>query len=86
LNNPHYDRLLNEQVNPYTTEHLNDHGFDERGEGVEVHPCLELRKLLSSGTFYYSSDFDLTRRLQKRFDICPDSERTNSDNLQNHRR
>lgn len=30
------------------------------------HPCADLRKLLSSGGFYYSSDFDLTSTLQDR--------------------
>lgn len=31
-----------------------------------VHPCFELKKLLSNGLFYYSNDFDLTSRLQDR--------------------
>ncbi|KAL6451462.1 INP53 Polyphosphatidylinositol phosphatase INP53 [Candida maltosa Xu316] len=30
------------------------------------HPCFELRKLLSNGSFYYSNDFDLTSVLQNR--------------------
>lgn len=30
------------------------------------HPCHDLRKLLSNGSFYYSSDFDLTSLLQSR--------------------
>jgi synaptojanin len=30
------------------------------------HPCWELRKLLSDGSFFYSSDFDLTSTLQGR--------------------
>ncbi|CCK71986.1 phosphatidylinositol-3-/phosphoinositide 5-phosphatase INP52 KNAG_0I02010 [Huiozyma naganishii CBS 8797] len=30
------------------------------------HPCFELKKLLSNGSFYYSSDFDLTSTLQGR--------------------
>ncbi|AMD19697.1 HCL454Wp [Eremothecium sinecaudum] len=30
------------------------------------HPCHELKKLLSNGSFYYSSDFDLTSLLQYR--------------------
>ncbi|KAL8777105.1 MAG: hypothetical protein Q9213_008004 [Squamulea squamosa] len=30
------------------------------------HPCIELKKILSGGTFYYSVDFDLTNRLQDR--------------------
>lgn len=31
------------------------------------HPCVDLNQILSSGTFYYSVDFDLTNRLQDRF-------------------
>lgn len=31
-----------------------------------IHPCHDLRKLLSAGGFYYSSDFDLTSTLQTR--------------------
>lgn len=30
------------------------------------HPCHELRKILSNGSFYYSTDFDVTNRLQDR--------------------
>ncbi|KAG0671230.1 inositol polyphosphate 5-phosphatase [Maudiozyma exigua] len=30
------------------------------------HPCFEIRKLLSNGSFFYSSDFDLTSILQNR--------------------
>ena len=30
------------------------------------HPCHELRKLLSNGSFYYSTDFDVTNRAQDR--------------------
>ncbi|KAL8768118.1 MAG: hypothetical protein Q9209_005581 [Squamulea sp. 1 TL-2023] len=30
------------------------------------HPCVELKKILGGGTFYYSVDFDLTNRLQDR--------------------
>ncbi|QLL32812.1 hypothetical protein HG536_0D03340 [Torulaspora globosa] len=35
-------------------------------EALPRHPCYELRKLLSNGSFYYSSDFDLTSNLQQR--------------------
>lgn len=35
-------------------------------ETMPRHPCYEIRKLLSDGSFYYSSDFDLTSTLQKR--------------------
>jgi synaptojanin len=38
-----------------------------RRELTEEHPCHELQKLLSNGTFYYSTDFDVTNRLQDRY-------------------
>lgn len=72
LSSSEYDILLHEQVNPYPTDQIDDEGFDfsaltqGRKDGLPEHPCLALKKLLSSGTFYYSADFDLTRRLQKR--------------------
>lgn len=31
-----------------------------------AHPCFELKKLLSNGSFYFSNDFDLTSLLQSR--------------------
>ncbi|ROT40046.1 synaptojanin-2 [Sodiomyces alkalinus F11] len=37
-----------------------------RREVTLEHPCQDLRKLLGNGTFYYSTDFDLTNRLQDR--------------------
>lgn len=54
------DPLLTDTDAPYGYEHV--HGADIRDE----HPCLELKNILSSGTFYYSVDFDLTNRLQDR--------------------
>ncbi|TQN74167.1 Inositol-1,4,5-trisphosphate 5-phosphatase 1 [Colletotrichum shisoi] len=43
------------------------YGQNLRGRDVQVeHPCTDLRKLLGNGTFYYSTDFDLTNRLQDR--------------------
>ncbi|VEU22516.1 DEKNAAC103695 [Brettanomyces naardenensis] len=38
-------------------------GFTPR---IEQNPCYELRKILSDGSFYYSTDFDLTSTLQGR--------------------
>ena len=49
---------------------MHDHGDDPRDPAYE-HPCHELKKLLSGGTFYYSVDFDLTNRLQDRCVILP---------------
>ncbi|KAI0482270.1 SacI homology domain-containing protein [Xylariaceae sp. FL0804] len=37
-----------------------------RREGEVEYPYQELQKLLSNGSFYYSTDFDLTNRLQDR--------------------
>lgn len=37
-----------------------------RQNGLPEHPCHELRKLLSNGSFYYSTDFDVTNRMQDR--------------------
>lgn len=37
-----------------------------RREVAMEHPCHELRKLLSNGSFYYSTDFDVTNRAQDR--------------------
>ncbi len=37
-----------------------------RREAPEEHPCQDLQKLLGNGSFYYSTDFDLTNRLQDR--------------------
>jgi inositol-1,4,5-trisphosphate 5-phosphatase len=34
------------------------------------HPCASIRKLLSNGSFYYSSDFDLTSVIQSRYVVA----------------
>lgn len=40
---------------------------EEKASGSYVkHPCTDLRKLVSTGGFYYSSNFDLTNSLQTR--------------------
>lgn len=41
-------------------------GLGRREVPVE-HPCHDLRKLLGNGSFYYSTDFDMTKRLQHRY-------------------
>ena len=39
-------------------------------EGGEIeHPCAQLKKLLSGGSFFFSTDCDLTNRLQHRFQL-----------------
>ncbi|EHK45198.1 hypothetical protein TRIATDRAFT_171660, partial [Trichoderma atroviride IMI 206040] len=40
-------------------------GLGRRDVAIE-HPCHDLRRLLSNGSFYYSTDFDLTNRVQDR--------------------
>lgn len=71
LNRDDYDNGLRDQINPYPDpyaaddEHTYGHGL-EAHEAVINHPCSELKKMLSGGTFYYSVDFDLTNRLQDR--------------------
>ena len=68
LSRPDFDHLLNSQVNPFPTDDLDADGFDRHGQQDPLleHPCMALKKLLSGGSFYYSSDFDLTKRLQDR--------------------
>ncbi|KAI4951112.1 hypothetical protein J4E91_003817 [Alternaria rosae] len=71
LTSTSYDTLLNDEVNPYPTDTIDDEGYEmgfggRKEQSPMEHPCLALKKILSSGTFYYSSDFDLTRRLQDR--------------------
>lgn len=71
LTSASYDALLNDEVNPYPTDTIDDEGYEmgfggRKEQSPLEHPCLALKKILSSGTFYYSSDFDLTRRLQDR--------------------
>ncbi|KAL6709684.1 Inositol-1,4,5-trisphosphate 5-phosphatase 1 [Coniothyrium glycines] len=71
LTSSSYDTLLNDEVNPYPTDTIDDEGYEmgfggRKEQSPLEHPCLALKKILSSGTFYYSSDFDVTRRLQSR--------------------
>lgn len=41
-------------------------------EGGDVeHPCDDLKKLLSGGSFFFSTDCDLTNRLQNRYFVSP---------------
>ena len=54
LNNSDLDLVLTDEVE------------DPSRDGYE-HPCHALKKLLGGGTFYYSTDFDLTSRMQDRY-------------------
>ncbi|EJT72835.1 synaptojanin 2 [Gaeumannomyces tritici R3-111a-1] len=50
---------------------LDEYALSRRDPGTVEHPCQEVQKLLSNGSFYYSTDFDLTNRLQDRsVDAC----------------
>jgi hypothetical protein len=69
LTSSRYDHLLNDAVNQWPTDDIDEAGYDlghPNSDTQPQHPCLQIKKLFSSGTFYYSADFDLTRRLQKR--------------------
>nr|OQO16290.1 hypothetical protein B0A51_17157 [Rachicladosporium sp. CCFEE 5018] len=67
LNRSDYDHLLNDQINPFPTDGLDADGYDHgHKESLLEHPCMALKKLLGGGTFYYSADFDLTKRVQDR--------------------
>ncbi|PSR92105.1 SacI homology domain-domain-containing protein [Coniella lustricola] len=68
LNTSEYDDVFS-AIDPYELE-MSDNAAVygqtlNRREGVE-HPCSDVQKLLSNGSFYYSTDFDLTNRLQDR--------------------
>ncbi|PQE08101.1 hypothetical protein CJF31_00008196 [Rutstroemia sp. NJR-2017a BVV2] len=65
LNNAEYDNTFTDGLDPYSVEDNYGQNLSRRDPIVE-HPCLELQKLLSNGSFYYSTDFDLTNRLQDR--------------------
>ena len=39
---------------------------DLHEQQLSRHPCYDIRKLMSNGSFYYSNDFDLTSTLQNR--------------------
>lgn len=66
LNSAEYDDVV---IDPYD---LDSDAVSVYGQGVGrreplEHPCQELQKLLSNGTFYYSTDFDVTNRMQDRY-------------------
>lgn len=71
MNKDEFDYEFRGEFEPYSSDfggpngHDHGHGADVREAALE-HPCVELKKILSSGTFYYSVDFDLTNRLQDR--------------------
>ncbi|KAI1415927.1 SacI homology domain-containing protein [Hypoxylon sp. FL1857] len=68
LNSSEYDNVIS--LNTYDNEFSDSastYGQNlSRREGEIEYPYQELQKLLSNGSFYYSTDFDLTNRLQDR--------------------
>jgi hypothetical protein len=61
LNNDLYDYCLDKK-------NLQALVQDEEGNsGLQNHPCNDLIKYLSRGTFYYSNEFDLSNCAQNRF-------------------
>jgi hypothetical protein len=68
LNTAEYDDIVSTDIpeNDFSdATSVYSQNLSRREQTVE-HPCQELRKLLSNGTFYYSTDFDVTNRLQDR--------------------
>ncbi|KAI9777652.1 MAG: inositol polyphosphate 5-phosphatase [Peltula sp. TS41687] len=70
LNNDSYDNIpglgLSSYQDPFWQDGSENDNSNDRRETTVEHPCAALKKLLSGGSFYYSSDFDLTNRLQDR--------------------
>ncbi|THY13234.1 hypothetical protein D6D02_04808 [Aureobasidium pullulans] len=68
INKSDYDSLTLDRLNNFSTDDLDEDNFDHyhAKDPVLEHPCMAMKKLLSGGSFYYSADFDLTRRLQDR--------------------
>ncbi|KAK3329399.1 SacI homology domain-containing protein [Apodospora peruviana] len=66
LNSAEYDDVV--AVDPYDfdADTSSVYGQSLGRREVTEHPCLELQKLLGNGTFYYSTDFDVTNRMQDR--------------------
>ncbi|KAI0383936.1 SacI homology domain-containing protein [Hypomontagnella monticulosa] len=68
LNSSEYDNIIS--LNPYDSDFSDsaspyNQSLGRREAEIE-YPYQELQKLLSNGSFYYSTDFDLTNRLQDR--------------------
>ncbi|QSZ30232.1 hypothetical protein DSL72_004754 [Monilinia vaccinii-corymbosi] len=66
LNNAEYDETFIDQLDPYNAEDTYGGQNLSRRDNIVEHPCIELQKLLGNGSFYYSTNFDLTNRLQDR--------------------
>ena len=73
MNRSDYEHGHGQDYNPYPGQIFSSDEADAGG-GIDLsdstaeHPFLALKKLLNTGNFYYSVDFDLTRRLQDRLE------------------
>lgn len=63
LNSADYDHAVS-PADPYGFEDSYPSSGSQR-DPLE-HPCLALQRMLSNGSFYFSTDFDITNRLQDR--------------------
>ncbi|KAM0721709.1 hypothetical protein Q7P37_002634 [Cladosporium fusiforme] len=70
LNSSNYDHLLGDSINPFPEETIEadnwNYNSQAQREALMEHPCIALKKMLSGGSFYFSTDFDLTKRVQDR--------------------
>ncbi|RYP49632.1 hypothetical protein DL768_004674 [Monosporascus sp. mg162] len=67
LNSADYDQVSLNTWDSELVDSASTYGQNlSRREGEIDYPYEELQKLLSNGTFYYSTDFDLTNRMQDR--------------------
>jgi hypothetical protein len=71
LSSSKYDSVISDGVNPYDIDRTNEDDYSygqnlSQRDPLLEHPGAELTKMLSNGNFYYSTDFDLTNRLQDR--------------------
>lgn len=67
LNSAEYDQISLSTWDSEFVDSASTYGQTlNRREGEIEYPYQELQKLLSNGTFYYSTDFDLTNRMQDR--------------------
>ncbi len=66
------------EIQPRGSDDYSYRDITRQTEDALAHPCAELNKMLSNGSFYYSTDFDLTNRLQDRYAphrLCTSEER-----------
>ncbi|KAL2180345.1 SacI homology domain-containing protein [Thermothelomyces heterothallicus CBS 202.75] len=68
LNSSEYDDVVSSDPYDVDSDAASGYGqgLSRRETPTEQHPCQELQKLLGNGTFYYSTDFDVTNRMQDR--------------------